>query len=154
VASFNLYSDLPESATDEPEAYRGRAVSFGPTIGAAEIGGTVYELGPGQRNCPYHYEYGREEWMIVLEGTVTVRHPDGERDYERGDVVCFPDGPAGAHQSINRTDRPARLLMLSTLRLPAISVYPDSDKIGAFPGTDDAVIVRRSSGVGYWDGES
>jgi uncharacterized cupin superfamily protein len=151
---FNLYSALPESATDEPEAYRGRAVSFGPKIGASEIGGSVYELGPGQRNCPYHYEYGREEWMIVLEGTVTVRHPDGERDYERGDVVCFPEGPAGAHQSVNNTDRPARLLMLSTQRLPAISVYPDSDKIGAFPGTDDAIIVRRSSGVDYWDGES
>jgi uncharacterized cupin superfamily protein len=154
MAPFNLYSELPESATDEPEAYRGRAVRFGPQIGAAEIGGSVYELQPGQRNCPYHYEYGREEWMIVLDGTVTVRHPDGEREYERGDVVCFPEGPAGAHQSVNHSDRPARLLMLSTVRLPAISVYPDSDKIGAFPGTDDGIIVRRSSGVEYWDGES
>jgi uncharacterized cupin superfamily protein len=152
---FNLYSALPESATDEPESYRGRAMRFGPTIGASEIGGTVYELEPGQRNCPYHYEYGREEWLIVLDGTVTVRHPDGEVSYERGDVVCFPEGPAGAHQSLNRSDRPARLLMLSTVRLPAISVYPDSDKIGAFPGNDgDAIIARRSSGVDYWDGES
>jgi uncharacterized cupin superfamily protein len=151
---FNLYSGELDYTLEEPEGYRAGWKRFGPLIGATEIGGSVYVLEPGQSNCPYHYEYGREEWMIVLEGTVTVRHPDGERDYERGDVVCFPDGPAGAHQSINRSDRVARLLMLSTVRLPAISVYPDSDKIGAFPGTDDAIVVRRSSGVGYWDGES
>jgi hypothetical protein len=44
--------------------------------------------------------------------------------------------------------------MLSTRRAPAVSVYPDSDKVGVF--TDDPgarVMVRRSSSVDYWDGE-
>ena len=37
----------------------------------------------------------------------------------------------------------------------AASVYPDSDKIGIWTGNpDDEVIVKRSSGVDYWDGEA
>jgi hypothetical protein len=35
-----------------------------------------------------------------------------------------------------------------------VSVYPDSDKIGVWTrGKTDDVIVRRSSGVEYFDGE-
>jgi hypothetical protein len=45
--------------------------------------------------------------------------------------------------------------MFSTVKHPAVTVYPDSDKIGVYTGGDrsDDVIVRRSSGVGYFDGE-
>jgi uncharacterized cupin superfamily protein len=152
---FNLYSGELDYNLEEPEGYRAGWMRFGPKIGAVQIGGTVYELEPGQSNCPYHYEYGREEWLIVLEGTATVRHPDGERSYERGDVVCFPDGPEGAHQLLNTSDATARLLMLSTISDPSVAVYPDSDKIGVFPGDDrDEIMVSRSSGVDYWEGES
>ena len=34
----------------------------------------------------------------MLDGTPTLRDPDGERVLRRGDVVCFPTGPEGAHQ--------------------------------------------------------
>jgi hypothetical protein len=37
---------------------------------------------------------------------------------------------------------------------PSVAVYPDSDKIGVWPGDRrDHVLVRRESGVDYWDGE-
>lgn len=37
----------------------------------------------------------------------------------------------------------------------AASVYPDSNKIAIWAGNEhDNLIVRRSSGVGYWDGET
>ena len=55
----------------------------------------IYDLGPGRSSCPYHYEY-EEEWLLVLEGAIVVRVPDGEQMLERGDLVCFPPGPAGA----------------------------------------------------------
>jgi len=45
--------------------------------------------------------------------------------------------------------------MFSDIRMPAATVYPDSDKIGIWTaGKADNLIVRRSSGVGYWDGET
>jgi uncharacterized cupin superfamily protein len=112
----------------------------------------AYELPPGQSNCPYHYEY-EEEWLLVLEGEVALRTPDGERGLHRGDLVCFPVGPAGAHKVTNRSDAPARVLMFSSSREPTLAVYPDSDKIGAWAGGDEVMVRRRDAAVDYWDGE-
>lgn len=127
---------------------------FGKRLGAAMIGGSVYELPPGQSICPYHYEYGNEEWLIVLEGRPLLRHPDGEDELEPGDVVCFPVGPAGAHKVTNGTDTTIRVLMISTDNEPSVAVYPDSDKIGVWPGDNrDHVLVRRESSVEYYDHE-
>jgi uncharacterized cupin superfamily protein len=118
------------------------------------VGATIYELEAGQSNCPYHYEYGNEEWLIVLEGRLTVRHPEGEAELEPGDTVCFPVGAAGAHKLTNCGEDRVRCLMLSTKFEPSVAVYPDSDKIGVWPGAkDDHILVRRESGVDYWDRE-
>ena len=47
-----------------------------------------------------------------------------------------------------------RVLMYSTVKHPAATVYPDSDKIAVWTGNrDDDLIVHRSSGVDYWSGE-
>jgi uncharacterized cupin superfamily protein len=113
----------------------------------------VYDLAPGQGSSPYHYEYD-EEWLLVVEGTVVVRTPDGEHALERGDLVCFPAGPAGAHKVMNRSDAPARTLLFSSMRGLAVSVYPDSDTIGVFPGNEaDELIFERSSAVPWAHGE-
>ncbi len=151
---FNLNTGTPEYDESDPEGYRAAMARFGASIGATMLGGSLYELPPGQSNCPYHYEYGNEEWLIVLDGKPTVRHPVGEEELEPGDVVCFPVGPEGAHRLTNRTDATVRVLMLSTLFEPSVSVYPDSNKIGVWPGDErDNIIVRRESTVDYWDGE-
>ena len=78
----------------------------------------IYDLAPGQSSCPYHYEY-EEEWLLVVDGTIVVRAPDGEHTLERGSLVCFPPGPAGAHKLMNRSESPARTLMFSSSRLSA-----------------------------------
>jgi hypothetical protein len=45
--------------------------------------------------------------------------------------------------------------MVSTVFEPAVAIYPDSDKLGVWPGdTRDNLLTRRSSAVDYWDGES
>lgn len=139
----------------DPEGYRAGMARFGPAIGASQLGGTVYELPPGQSICPYHYEYPEEEWLVVLEGRPTLRHPEGEDELGPNDVVCFAEGPAGAHKVTNRTEETIRVLMLSTKHGTAAVVYPDSDKIGVWTGNEaDHVMVRRSSDVEYYDGET
>lgn len=150
----NLHAAEPALDGDEPEGYGAGADRFGKRIGASRIGGTVYDLPPGQSICPYHYEYGDEEWLIVLSGRVVVRHPEGEDELSPGDVVCFPAGPEGAHKVTNPegSEDDARVLMISTLREPSVAVYPDSDKLGVFVG-DYRLLVRRGDGVDYWEGE-
>jgi uncharacterized cupin superfamily protein len=147
----------PEFEYDEtdPEGFRGGMFRFGRLLGATKLGTTVYELSPGQQVCPYHYEYGEEEWLIVLAGTPTVRHPEGSDVLQPWDVVCFPAGPDGAHAVKNETEETVRILMYSTVTHPAATVYPDSDKVAVWTGNADAnVIARRADGLDYWDGEA
>lgn len=122
-------------------------------MGSSELAMYVYDLSPGEASCPYHYEFD-EEWLLVVEGSVVVRRPDGEQTLERGDLVRFPAGPEGAHKVMNRSSASARTLLFSTARAPSVSVYPDSDKVGVFSLDDDTDLVfRRGSAVPYGDGE-
>ena len=88
---------------------------FGKTLGAAAHGMSIYEVPPGQTICPYHYECAEEEWLVVLEGTPTLRDPEGDATCShRWDVAFFPTGPSGAHLVRNETqDIVARVLMFS-----------------------------------------
>jgi uncharacterized cupin superfamily protein len=139
---------------DDPAGFQAGMFRFGPQLGAKESGATVYELPPGQAICPYHYEYGEEEWLLVLAGTPTLRTPEGEEQIGPWEMVFFPSGPDGAHSVRNHTESPVRVLMFSTRKPVAVAVYPDSDKIGVFTGNkDDDVMVRRTSNVGYFEGE-
>ena len=150
----NLQTVAAEEATERPDGYRFAFARLAPALGAVKLGASVYDLGPGQSSFPYHYEYGCEEWLLVISGRPTLRHPGGEDELEPGDFVGFPEGPEGAHKVSNRTDETVRIMILSTKGGLGVAVYPDSDKVGVFTeaGADD-VMVRRESNVGYWDRE-
>ena len=149
---FNLLAAEPEYDDSDPDGYRAGMDRFGPKIGATQLGGSVYELPPGQSICPYHYEYPDEEWLMPLDGTVVVRTPEGEEELGPFDVVAFQPGAAGAHKCTNRGDATVRVLMLSTKPEVSVCVYPDSDKVLA-SSPEDRHMSRRTSGVGYYDGE-
>jgi uncharacterized cupin superfamily protein len=138
----------------DPPGFAAGMARFGGTLGADRTGATLYELPPGQALCPYHYEYGEEEWLLVLEGRPTTRTPEGSEAAEPLDLVFFPMGPAGAHQVRNDSEETVRVLMWSTVVVPTATAYPDSDKVGIWTGVDgEDVMVRRSSSVGYYAGE-
>ncbi len=146
----------PELGWDEsdPEGFKAGMFRPGPGMGASETGMSVYELPPHQAVCPYHYEYGEDEWLLVLSGRPSVRTPAGTEELEPWDAVFFPKGPDGAHQVRNDADEPARIVMWSTIVTPSATAYPDSDKVGVWTGIRaENVMVKRSSNVDYWDGE-
>jgi len=152
---LNIGSPRFDYDIGDPDGFRSGMMRLGPRLGATQLGLSVYELPPGQAICPYHYEYAEEEWLVVLEGRPTLRHPEGSDVLEPWDVVCFPRGPQGAHSVRNETGETVRVAMFSTVLQPAATVYPDSDKIAVWTGNSaDDVIVRRTSGVDYWDGET
>jgi uncharacterized cupin superfamily protein len=148
---FKLDAAQPEYDSSDPEGYRAGMDRFGPKIGATQLGGSVYELPPGQSICPYHYEIGFEEWLFVLTGRPTLRTPEGTRELRPWDVAFFPDGPDGAHKVTNNTDETSRVAILSNKGDPGAAVYPDSDKIGIWPPNK---LFRIGDAVDYWDGEA
>jgi uncharacterized cupin superfamily protein len=146
----------PEFGYDDtdPDGYHAGTLRLGPLVGGAKVGASVYELPPGEALCPYHYEYGEEEWLLVLAGTPTLRRPSGEQRLEAWDVVCFLPGPEGAHKISNDSAETARVLMFSTVTHPCATVYPDSGKIGIWTGNkDDSILVRKADAVTYYEGE-
>jgi uncharacterized cupin superfamily protein len=153
---LNLYDVPAEGDPGDPPGYRARMARFGPLIGAEKLGGSVYELDPGDSVCPYHYENTEEEWLLVLGGAPTLRDPEGEHELAPGDLVCFPAGPDGAHKVTNRSDALVRILMLSTIPKavgtvqPTVCIYPDSNKVAVWPPGGR---FRMTESLDYWDGE-
>jgi uncharacterized cupin superfamily protein len=144
----------------EREGFAGRRAKIGAQAGADRLGASLYELTPGCAAWPLHYHLGNEELMVVVEGTPSLRTPDGERTLEPGEVVAFPVGERGAHQVVNRDSAPVRVLIISEMNAPDVVVRPESGKLNAFgrpPGSDgpglNETFFRRDT-ADFWDGES
>lgn len=152
--TFNIF-DAELTAGDRPDGWNWNHARVGDAIGATKLGASIYELEPGNKSFPYHYEYPNEEWLLVLTGEPTLRTPEGERRLRPGDTVCFPAGPDGAHLVRNDADEPTRIMILSTkLGPPAVAIYPDSDKVLVVADAKDRALYRRGDSVDYWEGET
>jgi uncharacterized cupin superfamily protein len=147
VRRANLATITCDPRPQLPDGFRRNSTRVGTLLGAARTGLSVYELPPGQAVGPYHYEDPEEEWLLVVSGTPTLRHPGGEDQLEPWDLVFFPSGPAGAHHVRNDSKSPARVAMFSSITPVGAVVYPDSDMIQLFTtdGQDDLVVKRSSA---------
>ena len=140
--------------TEEREGWRSKDAWIGARLNAELIGASMYELEPGNKLWPYHTHHANEEWVIVLRGEPTLRTPEGEQVLKEGDVVCFPRGKDGAHQIVNGTDAPVRVLMLSSMVGPDIVEYLDTGKVYATSLAGEPIMLARPGPIGeYWEGE-
>jgi uncharacterized cupin superfamily protein len=124
-------------------------------LSGERLGASLYELPPGEASFPYHYEVGNDELLVVVAGRPSLRDPNGEHELEPGDCILFPSGPEGAHQIVNRSQEPVRVLFVSNLALPRAAVQPDSGKMMVRwgPGPGDSLWFRRTDAADYWEGE-
>jgi uncharacterized cupin superfamily protein len=144
---------------DEPREHPGfecRRARLGRQAGSEKLGLSLWDLPPGQAAFPYHFHLAEEEILIVLEGRPSLRDPDGWRELEEGEVLCFPVGERGAHQIANRGEKPVRFLAFSNQQ-PDVVVRPDSNTLSVFErrpeGGGLAEHFRRDDAVGYHEGE-
>jgi uncharacterized cupin superfamily protein len=150
---FNLNGDEWDRVEERP-GWRSKDAWVGGHIRSELLGGSMYELEPGDKLWPYHTHHANEEWMIVVRGRPTLRTHDGEQELTEGDAVAFPRGKKGLHQVSNRTDAPVRVLMLSTLIKPDLVEYPDSGKVAARSVAGERILLGRPGPIlDYWDGE-
>jgi uncharacterized cupin superfamily protein len=154
VPIFNLFAEQDWDESNDRFGYEHKAAVIGKRLGADLLGGTLYEVPPGEKTWPYHYELGCEEWLVAVSGKPTLRTPEGERELEPGDVAVFPEGPEGAHQVINRSDKPCRVLILSSKSPLAVVHYPDSGKVGLWTqGEGYQAMLKNEPKLDYWQGE-
>ena len=123
-----------ESSSWERDLGSARGKRLGPDAGSAELGCSLYELDPGGQATPYHMHHANEELLVVLDGELELRTPDGTRPLSKGAVVGFPAGPAGAHRLRNVSGAAARYLLISTMRFPEVAEQVDTGTVLALAG--------------------
>jgi len=111
-----------------------RGSRLGPALGLSRLGCTLYELDPEGQAAPYHSHHGNEEMLIVLDGELELRTPEGTRTVTAGDVAGFPVGADGAHRLRNTSPGKARYLIVSTMRFPEVAEQLDTGTILAMTG--------------------
>ncbi len=126
-----------------------RGTRVGAAAGAQDLGCTLYEIDPGGQGAPYHAHYANEELLIVLDGVLELRTPEGIREVGGGAVVAFRAGPSGAHRLRNVSDRPARYLMVSTMRFPEVAEQLDTGTILAMKAPADGWAFPAGSAGDY-----
>ena len=132
----------------EADGFRARRARIGHQLGTQKLGASYWEVAPGQAAYPYHWHMTEEELLVVMQGTPSLRTPDGWRELAEGEVLAFLRGEEGAHQLVNRTDETVRFLAFSTQPGAPVVMYPDSGKLGA-----DGHRFRLSDEVDYYEGE-
>ena len=155
----NVFEPEFDASEDRP-GFTNRRARIGRQAGSQRLGASVYEVPPGQATFPYHWHAANEEMLVVLAGRPSLRGPHGWRELAEGEVVALPRGERGAHQVVNRTDEPVRVLVVSEMNAPEVSVYPDTGKVGAAtrapgspPGEGIFEFFLPGDAEDYWEGE-
>lgn len=139
---------------DAPPGFRIGTIRPTGEFGARHSSVAYREIPPGEAVCPYHYEYGEEEWAMALDGPMWVRDPDGTHRVEPMELVFFPRGPKGAHQVRNDGDQTVHVVMWGEMGEVGATAYPDSDKVGVWTGEPgEEGMFLRSTAVEYFHGE-
>ena len=108
-------------------------------VGSAATLMFIYDLAPGRSSSPVP--------LRVRRGMAAGRRrhrrgagPMGSTPGARRSHLLSARTPLGPTKLMNRSESPARALMFSSSRAPAVSVYPDSDKILVGPGDERRTI--------------
>jgi len=130
-------------------------MALGPLLGPHTWSATLYELTRGEANDHFHYKWCREEWALIISGTPTLRHADGETTLSAGDICCLAQGPDGAHQFHNTGEHSARLVVFSApAGQPMSAFYPDDGTVLVAMSDDEGFLFNDADRIDdYWDGE-
>jgi uncharacterized cupin superfamily protein len=146
----NLFTpEWDDELTDAP--FKARVSRVAQRAGGVELGASLFEVQPGGAVGPYHVHYGNEELLIVLSGSPELRTPEGRRTLEAGAIVAFQRGPEGAHQVINASDAPARVLLVSTMHHPEVVEHLDTGATLALLGPAEGSVFPVGTDVPFMD---
>jgi uncharacterized cupin superfamily protein len=153
----NLYDPDYDERREARAGFTAHRARIGRQLGTERIGLSQWRLPPGQAAYPYHFHLTEEEVLVLLEGSLVLRDPDGWRRLRAGDVVRFPVGEEGGHQLVNPSDdEDAMFLAISTHGAPDVVLYPDEGKIGPAQRLSHSdgikMYFKVADQVDYWDG--
>eukprot|EP00439_Symbiodinium_sp_Y106_P087697 s1_g233.t1 len=101
--------------------------NLGDLFGLTQYGVGMETLPPGSRSSIRHWHTKSDEFVLVLDGELTLITDEGEMAMTAGMVAGFAAGSENAHHLINNSDAEARFLVVGS-RVPGDEVhYPHDD---------------------------
>jgi uncharacterized cupin superfamily protein len=118
---------------------------LGRSRGLTKFGVNLSVIPPGGWSSQRHWHSHEDEFVMVVEGELTLITDAGEEVLRAGDCAAFRAGDADGHHLVNRGERPARVLEVGNADPRDVCDYPDIDMI-AGPGDGS---YRRRDGTPY-----
>ena len=100
---------------------------LGEAGGLTQFGVNLVTLEPGALSSLRHWHLAEDEFVMVTEGICTMVTDVGATEMRPGDCAAFPAGRPDGHHFINRTDRPARFLVVGSKAPREVATYSDVD---------------------------
>lgn len=145
---------LPDWATENPShpilgpgpgPYRSQLLSD--PGGLTQFGAFLEELPPGSSSGHRHWHEAEDEMILMLSGQVVLVE-DSETNLTAGDAAAWPAGHQVGHRLDNRSDAPARYLVIGT-RLQRDRIhYTDHDLITEKDGQTRRYLHRDGTPYG------
>jgi uncharacterized cupin superfamily protein len=115
-----------------PEPYssmvKGRSsLRLGDAGGLTQFGANLVMLEPGAMSSLRHWHLNEDEFVMVTEGECVMVQDEGEYVMRPGDCAAFPAGSTNGHHFLNRTDKPAKFLVVGSKAPREVATYSDVD---------------------------
>ncbi|WP_082400618.1 cupin domain-containing protein [Gemmobacter sp. LW-1] len=128
--------DLPAFVTEDDTVHPVLGGGIGPYRyqllsdpgGLTQFGAFIEELPPGSTSGRRHWHEAEDEMILMLAGEVVLVE-DSETLLRAGDAACWPAGQPVGHRLDNRSDAPARYLVIGTRNEADVIHYTDHDLI-------------------------
>lgn len=108
---------------------------LGDALGLSQFGVNLVRLGPGGQSALRHWHTHEDEFVYVLEGSVTLVTDAGSQTLRAGDCIGYPAGVRDAHQLRNEGREVAIYLEVGSRSPQDLTAYPH----------DDLMLVRRET---------
>ena len=103
------------------------SLRLGQAGGLTQFGVNLVSLAPGAMSSLRHWHVNEDEFIMVTQGTCILVEDTGETTMTPGDCAAFPAGSPNGHHFINRTDQPAKFLVIGTKAPREVATYSDVD---------------------------
>ena len=105
------------------------SLRLGDAAGLTQFGVNLVTLQPGAMSSLRHWHLNEDEFVMVTEGECVMVQDEGETLMRVGDCAGFPAGSRNGHHFLNRTDRPARCLVVGSKAPREVATYSDHDLV-------------------------
>ncbi|MDU8909913.1 cupin domain-containing protein [Aestuariicoccus sp. MJ-SS9] len=122
-------------------------VRLGDPAGLTQFGVNLVRLEPGAKSSLRHWHETQDEFLVVTEGTLTLRDDHGDTPLHAGDCAAFPAGDRNGHHIVNLSETPGSFVVVGTRTETETAWYSDHDMKVAMDATGLTFTRRDGSDI-------